>query len=1200
MAIRVALHHVTRYDYDRPVELGPQVVRLRPAPHCRTPIPSYSMKVHVGPKDDPPFLNWQQDPQSNHLARLVFPKPVRAFGVEVDLVADLKPINPFDFFLEKYAERFPFAYDDALAKELRPYLETLGSDACGPRFDRLLGSIDRTERPTNDFLVDVNQLVEQTLSYSLRYDPGIQTPEQTLGAGIGSCRDFAWLLVQLMRRSGLAARFVSGYSVQLVADLKPIDEGAPAGVAQDVTDLHAWAEVYLPGAGWVGLDATSGMLCGEGHIPLACSPDPGSAAPITGMLGEAEVSFAYDMSVTRIHEDPRVTKPYTDAQWDAINALGHAIDDRLNAGGTSGGASGSTSGGGGGVGGGVGLTMGGEPTFVSIDDQEGETWNTAAVGGGKRQLADKLVQRLRARFAPGSLLHIGQGKWYPGEPLPRWALAVYWRADGQPIWRRDDLIGDESEDYGHDPDTARRFLDRFCGRLGVDGTYIKPVYEDADHYRKVKRRLPVNVTAEDNKLDSAEDRQRLKRVFARGLDTPVGYALPLMRVRGKGDARWQSGMWMLQAAPAPAPGRGRGRGRGAGETQPKGAKKNEPTNPGGRLHLIPGDSPIGLRLPLESLPWVEEDDYPFVHEADPIHAAEQPLPPPPPEATARGTQRRAARSEESTVAGQRIHEQQPLGDPVNPADKRPGVGESAKWVIRAAICVEPRDGRLYIFMPPTRRLEDYLDLVDAVEATAAELGTPVIIEGYTPPTDPRVKNIKVTPDPGVIEVNVHPAGSWAELVETTEVLYHEARQCRLGTEKFQLDGRHTGTGGGNHVVVGAARPLDSPFLRRPDLLRSLLGHWHNHPSLSYLFSGMFIGPTSQAPRVDEGRADATYELEIAFGQIPEAGQPNIPPWLVDRVFRHLLADLTGNTHRAEFCIDKLYSPDSSTGRLGLVEFRGFEMPPHPRMGLTQALLLRALIARFWEQPGKHRLIRWGTMLHDRFLLPHFVEQDFSDVLDDLAEHGLPIDPAWYDAFFEFRFPRHGTYVCDGIEIELRQAIEPWLTLGEEATAQGTARYVDSSLERMQVKVTGLAPGSNATGPFGSGGFRGRHAIAVNGRELPLTPTGRAGEFVAGLRYRAWQPPSCLHPTIPVHAPLTFDVVDTWAGRSIGGCTYHVTHPGGRSYETFPINALEAEARRTNRFFQHGHTPGPFTMQPTTRSDEMPVTLDLRRFGSEEV
>ncbi|MBL9138006.1 MAG: transglutaminase family protein [Verrucomicrobiales bacterium] len=1161
MAIHVALHHRTHYQYDRLVQLGPQIVRLRPAPHSRTRILSYSLRI----LPEKHFINWQQDPQSNYLARLAFPEPTREFLVEVDVVAEMSVFNPFDFFLEPDAERFPFRYAPELAHEIAPYLLTLpgtpkfeayaaavGKELIGGHFQPILAGhgvphiqaashIDThhgggqlpasgqlpveekvDDRPrTIDFLVGLNQRLWRDIRYLIRLEPGVQSPEETLEKGSGSCRDSAWLLCQLLRSYGLAARFVSGYLIQLTADVKSLD--GPSGPEQDFTDLHAWCEVYLPGAGWIGLDPTSGLLAGEGHIPLAATPDPQSAAPITGLVDECECEFKFEMSVKRIHESPRVTLPYTEEQWQEIDRLGHQVDDDLRRYDCR-------------------LTMGGEPTFVSIDDMDGEEWNTAALGPTKPKLADDLIRRLKGRFSEGAFLHYGQGKWYPGESLPRWAYACYWRGDGEPTWERPELFADVGRDYGFNERDSERFIHRLADHLGCGAKWVMPAFEDTWYYLWKERRLPTNVDPFDSKLKNEEDRKRLARIFEQGLEKTIGHILPLQR---QWDS-WTSGPWFLRPE---------------------------------RLYLLPGDSPIGFRLPLDSVPWVRQADYPHLTPQDPL----EPRPAlPPRQAFLVGRGQAAIPASPEAHIGWRPQGSPGAGParPILPGEalRFPVRHESAPWIVRTALCVEPRNGRLYVFMPPVATLEDYLDCLAAVETTAAELDRPIVLEGYPPPHDPRLSVLKVTPDPGVLEVNIHPARSWSEMVRNTEVLYEEARLARLGTEKFMLDGRHTGTGGGNHIVLGGATPQESPLLKRPDLLRSLLAYWQNHPSLSFLFSSLFIGPTSQNPRVDEARNDSLRELEIAFRQVPEYGFAQ--PWLVDRLFRNLLVDSSGNTHRAEFCIDKLYSPDGSSGRLGLLELRAFEMPPHARMSLAQQLLLRTLISRFWKRPYENRLVRWGTDIHDRWMLPHFVWDDIKDVVADLNANGYPFKEEWFAPHLEFRFPQFGDLDVRNVHLELRQALEPWHVLGEEGAAGGTVRYVDSSLERIQVKVRGMVDS--------------RHAVAVNGVLLPLHPTGTNGEAVAGVRYRAWQPPNCLHPTIGVHTPLVFDVVDQWNGRSIGGCTYHVMHPGGRNYTTFPVNAYEAESRRLARFFRHGHSIG--TLKPAKLEDDpdYPFTLDLRR------
>ncbi|RRA47424.1 transglutaminase family protein [Acidipila sp. EB88] len=1084
MGTQVALHHRTQYRYDKAVSLGPQVVQLRPTPHCRTPILNYSLTVHPSGH----ILRWQLDPHANYLARLIFPEKTTEFCVDVDLVADLTPVNPFDFFLEPGYENFPFRYSAELARDLEPFSRVTTTSPEVSAFLRLLPS---TPQSTVSFLVDLNQRVRQAVRYTVRLEHGVQSAEETLSLGSGSCRDSSWLLVQLCRQLGFAARFVSGYLIQLASTGGPL---------QDSADLHAWAEVFLPGAGWIGMDPTSGLFTAEGHIPLVCTPTAAQAAPIGGTVEPAGTTFDFVMSVRRLEEAPgtvveteepqtvpetaqesrTLAQPFSDPEWSAIREVAHAVDRRL-------------------VEQDVRLTMGGEPTFVGIDEPESPQWHVEALGAIKRTRGLELIRRLRARTAPGGLLHFGQGKWYPGEALPRWAFHCVSRLDGTPVWENPAWFAREDEEHGFGPKEALEFLDALCHRLGV---------------------TPDNVLAGYNTLgDDMDD----------DASEPAGYVLPLRRRQADGNLFWSSQLWF-----------------------------DRPD----RLLLSGGTSPIGYRIPVAAMPWVAPDELQHEHDAEPfsdrIKLPARPLRQP------------------------QLFTTDPVPDPLPPLSD---TAETATELIRPSLCVEARDGRLHVFLPYVSVAADYLDLVAAIEDTCQYLGRAIWIEGYTAPNDPRLRAFSLTPDPGVLEVNLPPTSDWDELETLNALLFEEALATRLLAAKFAYDGTHLATGGGCHIALGGATVLDSPILRRPDLLRSMVGFWQNHPALSYLFSGMYVGPTSQYPRVDEARPDALYELEVSFSQLAESiGKPEI----LDGLFRNLLVDVTGNTHRAEFCIDKLYPPVGAGLRLGLLELRAFEMAPHFRMGLVEMLLVRALVCIFWKEPFDGRLLRWGTALHDRFMLPHFVERDLLEVLEHVRLAGIPVQDDWFEPHLEFRFPKIGSIQTvngnDRVVLELRQALEPWNVLAEETTAGGTGRSVDSSLERMQVKLSGFADPSH-------------YVVACNGRYVPMTPTDVPGEAIAGIRYRARKLSAALHPTIPVHTPLTFELIDTRTHQRMGRCTYYAGPPDGRMHADRPADADEARARRLERFVIDAPSfkplRDPVRIPPVEKNPSFPMTLDLR-------
>lgn len=1107
--MRVLIQHVSRYRYPRPALLGPHLLRLKPAAHARARVETYSLQVTSAD------LRWQQDPAGNFVAHATWPnRRVSDLEVAVEMAVDIRPVNPFDFTLDQGAESVPVDYRTH-RRELEAYL-TLddGLLAVGPRATEFLDALPK-EGPSVALLVELNRRVKDAVRYIIREEPGVWTPEETLSQGKGSCRDSAVLLMAVLRSRGLAARFVSGYLVQLTDEGMIPDE--PKGVSRDVVDLHAWTEVFLPGAGWVGLDATSGLFCGEGHIPLACTAQPHLAAPIDGSTDERAREVSFTMRVGRLGHEVRPTAPFPDEVWASLQRAGAATDARLDALG-------------------IDLTVGGEPTFNSrLHDQRPE-WNGEALGPTKWQQGCHLAKELQHRLCPGGVVLLRQGKQYPGESLPRWTLELIGRRDGRVLWqsRKEPWVappGSPSAQDARHVGSARALAEAIARALGLDG-HVHPAFEDPWSALKDEAALPVDVHPGSAGLGDPEERQRLARLLSRGLDTEAAFVLPLERRSGA----WRSEAWSFRR---------------------------------GHLFLLPGDAPAGLRLPLESLGGPPR-----------VTVVEPPVEPPDPRgpvAAARARQKQALKLHRLVAQGTMP---QALAEQLLP--KELPTQRSPSFAVRTALCVEARGGVLYVFLPPLGSAADFIALVEAVDSVRGAVDTPVMLEGYPPPVDPSLLRLAVAPDPGVLEVNVPPVRRFAEYAELADTVFDAALHAGLHAEKYLVDGRMAGSGGGHHVTVGGPTVQASPWLKDPRLLASFVTFAQHHPSLAYLFSGLFVGPTSQAPRLDEARHDALYEMEIAlehaFAQDPARGPA--PLWLSDALFRHLLADLTGNTHRAEISIDKLFDHRTPHGRQGLVELRAFEMPPHPRMMVAQVQLVRALVAALGQEPYRAPLVRWGMALHDRFLLPTWLWRDFEEVLAFLAARGLPHPAEVYRAFLELRCPVAGQLVAGDVLVEVRNALEPWNVLGEEPAAGGTSRYVDSSVERIEVRVEGLVPG--------------RHEVLVNGYRLPLKATGRAGEAAAGVRFRAWAPPHSLHPHLGIHHPIRLDVLDRWAHRSLGACAYHVWHPEGRAFDTPPLTRFEASARRAQRFTTEGAATWPLMPQHAAVVDETPWTMDLRR------
>ncbi len=1081
MTMRVALNHHIGYVFDCQIDPTTLWLRLRPAPHTDALVEAYSLKVHAAQ----PWLTWVRDPFENHLGRLDLPEPFVRIGFDVDVIVDLDRVNPFDFFVEPSANDFPFEYSDQLRKELMPYLHR---ERCGPIFADWLAELDRSPRYLVEFLTQMKDHVCEKLGWQSPMDAKPIDLDAVIGQGGGSASELAWVLTQSLRAVGLAARITSGYLISLTTD----DNGdVSEDESADNACMHAWSEVFVPGAGWIGLDPSLGTFTAENHVPLASAPDPFRTVPLVGIDEQHVASYQNDIRLRRL-KPTEPGKPISETHWRDIMACGRYLDDKLS-------------------GEQIGLCTSAEVNFVSAVNSAAPEWTNQTLGTDKLRAAYALLNRLRTRWAPGGTVHVCQGEHIQGELSARWQLSCCYRSDAQPLWRNGELLASCQNLPGcATSGDARQLAEMLAAKLGLDTQFVIPAHEDPLHQLTINPTLLRDAPRGDELVDPLQRQQLANRLSTPQAD-PAGYVLPL-----RWDFRtesWTSGVWKFRRD---------------------------------GLHLLPGDFALGFRLPLQSLAKhaTEPDDIAI----EPSLFEEKPrLPEVYGEVFARQIEIDRSREE------------------IEIAD-RGGNGRAP----RTAICVEPRDGVLHVFLPPIHYAEHYVGLIAAIESAVETLGLAVVLEGYPPPQDPRLKRFVLEPDNGLLRLFLPAVSSWQEQSELYETAYAQADQVGLDCEHGgRRDDTSLRPNSYTTLTLGGPTPAESPFLNRPQILRSLIAYWQNHPSLSYFFSGTLIGPSGNAPRPDEGRDDALYELGIALERFPHDSKL---PWVPDRLLRHLLADASGNMHRAEIRVDQLYAPERQSRRLGQIMLRSFDMPPHPRLASLQALLVRALIAHFSRQPYTKPPVAWQSALHDRFLLPQVLWDDLGTIIGDLGESELPLQHEWFAPLLEINYPKLGSVQIGDITLELRRAHEPWPLLAEEVSAGSMARFIDVANERIQVRVIGMPPD--------------RYVLVCNHELVPLHRSTVQGEYVAGVRYKVCQPPSTLHPTVAPTTALVFDLIDTWTGRAIGGCTYYPAPP--RTWAV-GVTGVPAIPDRSGR--QPAAPPPPVTLAAT------PVTGRFADCGS---